>query len=140
MPRLVLEVADTKVELPARADESDASAEDSDAVSAANLSNISDGASAETQKGLKLGKHQDNDLVIASAQTSRHHAVIEFKHNDFFLVDASTNGTYVQTEDEQVTLVHRSRLRLWGTGWICLGEPLTVGDPIHFRQVDRGSG
>ena len=118
MPRLVLEVAETKLELPARPDDPDSSAED--------------------QCGLTLGKNGTNDLVTGSAQTSRHHAVIEFRHNDFFLIDASTNGTYVQTEDEMVTLVHRNRIRLWGSGWISLGEPLTVGEPIHFRQLDRG--
>ena len=124
MPRLVLEVAETKVELPARADDQESPGRDGRGQSS----------------GLSLGKDTGNDLVTGSPQTSRHHAIIEFKHNDFFLIDASTNGTYVQTEDEQVTHVHRNRIRLWGAGWISLGEPLTLGEPIHFRQVDRGAG
>ncbi len=113
MPRLVLEVADTKIEFPACPEA---------------------GAGAA---GLSLGKAEGNDLVADSKQTSRRHATIEFRHNDFFLVDASTNGTYVQTEDEQVTLVHRGKIRLWGAGWISLGQPLSMGQPIHFRQVER---
>lgn len=117
MPRLVLEVADTKLELPASLDDVE--------------------STAAVGCTLRLGKVEDNDLVCTSAQTSRHHAHIEFKHNDFFLVDTSTNGTYVQTEDEQVTLVHRARIRLWGAGWLSLGEPLTIAQPIHFRQMDR---
>ena len=85
---------------------------------------------------MTLGKDPANDFVCANPFTSRRHARIEFQHNDFFLVDHSTNGSYVQTEDEQVTHVHRSRLRLWGDGWISLGSPLHVGTPIHFRQGD----
>ena len=52
-----------------------------------------------------------------------------------YLVDFSTNGTYVQTEDEQVTHVHRGKLKLWGEGWISLGEPLNLGQPIHYRRA-----
>ncbi len=120
MPRLVLEVADTKIELPIRCEDTQGT-EDACAQS----------------PSLCLGKNDDNDLVAQSAQTSRQHAVIEVRHNDFYLVDRSTNGTYVQTEDEQVTLVHRNSIRLWGAGWISLGQPLAVGSPIHFRQIDR---
>ena len=81
-----------------------------------------------------LGKGQDNDLVCPSPEVSRRHAYIEFRHNDFFLVDASTNGTFIQTEDQEVTLVHRQAVRLWGAGWIGLGESLTQGRPVRFQQ------
>ena len=82
----------------------------------------------------RLGKDSVNDFVYGSQLSSRHHACIECQHKDFFLVDSSTNGTYVQTEDEQVTHVHRDKVKLWGAGWISLGEPLHLGTPIHFRQ------
>ncbi len=82
----------------------------------------------------RLGKDDANDFVHGSELTSRSHAVIRCQHKDFFLVDCSTNGTYVQTEDEQVIHVHRDKVKLWGAGWISLGEPLHVGNPIHFRQ------
>lgn len=83
---------------------------------------------------LCLGKDDVNDFVFGSELTSRQHARIECQHKDFFLIDSSTNGTYVQTEDEQVTHVHRDRVKLWGVGWISLGQPLHIGEPIHFRQ------
>ncbi|MEM9620667.1 MAG: FHA domain-containing protein [Pseudomonadota bacterium] len=117
MPRLVLEVAETKVELPAG----------QDLIDSADAANCA----------LQLGKSADNDLIYESPQTSRFHARIEYKNNDFYLVDCSTNGTYVQTEDEAVTRVHRNRIRLWGSGWLSLGQPLSVAEPIHFRQLDR---
>ncbi len=106
---------------------------------AAEFSPATDGdASVRGSKTLgttmTMGKERDNDFVCGSSFASRHHARIEFQHNDFFLVDHSTNGSYVQTEDEQVTHVHRGKLRLWGAGWISLGSPLHIATPIHFRQ------
>ena len=82
-----------------------------------------------------LGRDAANDFVYGSSLTSRCHARIERHHKDFYLVDCSTNGTYVQTEDEQVTHVHRETVKLWGQGWISLGQPLNIGQPIHFRQA-----
>ena len=83
---------------------------------------------------LTIGKAEGNQFVCGGPYTSRRHARIERQHNDFYLVDESTNGTYVQTEDQTVTFLHRERLRLWGSGWIALGEPLHTAVPIHFRH------
>ena len=85
---------------------------------------------------LTLGSDDSNEYVATGAYASRFHARIERHHNDFYLVDESTNGTYVQTEDESVRCVHRDRMRLWGSGWIGLGEPLPCTGPIHFRHSD----
>ena len=82
-----------------------------------------------------LGRDAANDFVYGSELASRRHARIERRHKDFYLVDCSTNGTYVQTEDEHVTHVHRDTVKLWGEGWISLGQPLNMGQPIHFRQA-----
>jgi pSer/pThr/pTyr-binding forkhead associated (FHA) protein len=82
-----------------------------------------------------LGRDDRNDFVVGGEFASRRHARIIREHKDFYLVDFSTNGTYVQTEDEQVTHVHRGKLKLWGEGWISLGEPLNLGQPIHYRRA-----
>ncbi len=82
-----------------------------------------------------LGESTACDLVCESRYASRDHAHLQFKNNDFYLVDHSTNGTFVQSEDEQVTRVHRNEMRLWGSGWLSLGEPLHAVDPIRFRQA-----
>jgi len=91
-------------------------------------------ASDTDRSTYSLGKDKSNDFVHAGELTSRLHARIERQHKDYYLIDCSTNGTYVQTEDEQVTRVHRDKLKLWGEGWISLGEPLHTGQPIFFRQ------
>ena len=80
-----------------------------------------------------LGSATGSDVILNGQFTSRHHAHIELRHRDYLLVDHSTNGTYVQTEDERVTHVHRDEVRLWGNGWLSLGEPLTKENAIRFQ-------
>ncbi len=90
-------------------------------------------ASALAGDVLSLGAASDNLMQIEGTYVSAHHARIEMQRDDFYLIDASTNGSFVQTEDERVHYVHRGRVRLWGNGWISLGAPLHQVKPIHFR-------
>ena len=86
---------------------------------------------------LHLGTAPGNDVVAGNQHASRHHAHIEVRRSSYYLVDASTNGTFIQTDDEQISYVHRDALRLWGGGWISLGEPLHVGVPIRFNETSK---
>ena len=86
-------------------------------------------------QGALLGCADDVNIRVQRTFTSRHHAVVERGTNGFVLRDDSTNGTFVQTEDRQVAFVHRNSLRLWGSGWISLGEPLADDAAIHYRHV-----
>ena len=83
---------------------------------------------------LVLGSSPDTDLTVDGQFTSRHHAHMERRKQCYVLVDHSSNGTFVQTEDEQVTFVRRGELRLWGAGWIALGEPLTHAFAIRYQH------
>jgi len=87
-----------------------------------------------SERVLQLGADPAVDLCVAGRFTSRRHATIERRKQDFVLVDHSANGTYVQTEDEHVTHVHRGVLRLWGDGWLSLGEPLSATSAVRFRS------
>jgi predicted component of type VI protein secretion system len=82
-----------------------------------------------------LGTAADADLTVPGSTASRAHAHIEHRKQYFVLVDHSTNGTFVQTEDEQVTFLRRGELRLWGNGWIALGSPLSSETAIRFRHT-----
>jgi adenylate cyclase len=82
-----------------------------------------------------LGAADNADLTIGAVHASRAHARIEYKKQFFVLVDHSTNGTFVQTEDERVTFLRRGEFRLWGNGWIALGEGLTAETAIRFRHT-----
>lgn len=84
-----------------------------------------------------LGAQAEGALKVNGAArgpyTSRRHATIERRKHSYVLIDHSTNGTYVQTEDERVAFVRRGELRLWGEGWISLGAPLSPESAIRFR-------
>ena len=95
-----------------------------------NQRKVFDGA----EGSMTLGADASVVLQIDRTFTSRHHAHIECHNNNFVLVDHSTNGTYVQTEDERVTFVRRGEMRLWGNGWISLGEPLSEEVAIRFQH------
>ena len=84
---------------------------------------------------VELGSANDADLTVAGSTASRSHAHIEQRKQYFVLVDHSTNGTFVQTEDERVTFLRRGEMRLWGNGWIALGEPLSSESAIRFRHT-----
>lgn len=90
---------------------------------------------SDADQALSLGSDPGVDLPVKGQFASRAHAHIERRKQDFVLVDHSTNGTYVQTEDERISRVHRSEMRLWGAGWISLGEPLTEQNAIRFRSI-----
>ncbi len=86
------------------------------------------------EEQLSLGADPAVVLQIDRKSASRQHAHIECHNKDFVLVDHSTNGTFVQTEDERITFVRRAEMRLWGNGWISLGEPLSDETAIRFQH------
>ena len=84
---------------------------------------------------LTIGLHRNNDLVVPGTYLSRHHATLHWRRNRFELVDHSTNGTFVQLEDEQINHVHRTSIRLWGSGYLSFGDPLTLESAVRFRHA-----
>ena len=86
---------------------------------------------------LTVGRDADNDLTIDSRLASRHHARIEFRRNKFYLVDRSTNGTYVyMSANAPATFVRWEELVLKGDGWLGLGQEVTSEEAatIHFSS------
>ena len=81
-----------------------------------------------------LGRGQENDLVIKGNLVSRLHARIEAAKNRFMLVDQSTNGTFVRSQDGKEVYLRREGLPLWGKGVISLGKPVAEQPEhaIHF--------
>lgn len=76
----------------------------------------------------KIGRDDKSDLVIASSLSSRNHARIEFRREKFVLIDQSTNGTYIKTNDGRVVYLRREELPLWGSGEIGLGEAISASN------------
>lgn len=75
-----------------------------------------------------FGRSEQNRIVIDSEMASRSHAKIELRWGEFFLVDHSTNGTYVITGEGQresdgaATRLHRREAALQGKGVISIGR------------------
>ena len=80
-----------------------------------------------------LGRGQENDLVIKGNLVSRLHARIEAAKNRFMLVDQSTNGTFVQSQNGDDAFVRRDAIPLKGQGVIGLGR---VPEPQSYHTVE----
>jgi class 3 adenylate cyclase len=80
-----------------------------------------------------LGRGQENDLVIKGNLVSRLHARIEAGKNRFILVDQSTNGSFVQSQNGDDAFVRRDAIPLKGHGVIGLGR---VPEPQSYHTVE----
>lgn len=69
-----------------------------------------------------LGRSKSADLTVIESLASRLHARIEYRRGKFFLVDQSTNGTYVRNDADEGFL-RREEALLAGSGAISLGRP-----------------
>jgi adenylate cyclase len=69
-----------------------------------------------------LGRDALCEVVIADRNASRQHARIECRRDKFFLVDQSTNGTFVTMANEAEVLLRREEIMLRGTGRIGFGH------------------
>ncbi len=70
-----------------------------------------------------LGRGKNVDMVVNDSMISREHARIETRRGKFFLIDQSTNGTYVLGV-EGPSYIRREEMLLSGRGKITLGREL----------------
>ena len=80
-----------------------------------------------------LGRGTQCDLLVPASLASRLHCRIEFRRGKFVLVDNSTNGTFVRTQDGKNVYLRREELLLWGSGLISLGEEVKASND-HLVQ------
>ncbi|MDJ0653487.1 MAG: adenylate/guanylate cyclase domain-containing protein [Xanthomonadales bacterium] len=69
-----------------------------------------------------MGRDPANDLVVDDEWVSRVHASLEYRKGYFVLVDRSTNGTYLTTDNDQEFRVHQDEVHLRRQGVISLGQ------------------
>ncbi len=89
----------------------------------------------EGKEALTLGRADENDIVVKGNLISRIHARVELGRSKLMLVDQSTNGSFVTTQDGKEAFVRRDSVALTGSGLIGLGrlpEPNSP-DAIHYR-------
>ncbi len=75
----------------------------------------------EDRPQVVLGRSKAADIPVAEALASRQHVRLEFRRGKFFIVDQSTNGTYVMNGVKEAFL-RREEMPLSGSGKISLGR------------------
>lgn len=81
-----------------------------------------------------IGRGSVCNLVVVANLVSRIHARIEYHRDKFVLIDQSTNGTFVHTENARQVYLRREEMPLFGRGYISLGRiaPAGDGDSIQY--------
>ena len=82
---------------------------------------------------LTIGRDDDNDVTVTSDLASRHHARIEFRRHQFYLVDRSTNGTYIFLSTRPPVFVRWEEAVLQGDGWLGLGQKVECDCPQAIK-------
>jgi adenylate cyclase len=84
---------------------------------------------------ITLGRANENDVVVKGQLISRIHARIEIVKSKYFLIDESTNGTFVQRDDGEEIYVRRERAELAGSGTIGLGKAADKGTELAIEYA-----
>ena len=84
-----------------------------------------------------MGRHLSCDLIVQHDFASRKHTTIIGKRGKFFLLDHSSNGSYISEADQQTVFICRDMVQLKESGFISLGiEPnMNPEHVIRFRNT-----
>jgi adenylate cyclase len=83
------------------------------------------------QNRLTVGRIVGNDLVVDDDAVSREHAEFLRRKGSIYLVDRSTNGTYLRPLHGKERHLHREEFMLDGSGEVSLGRP--NGPPLEYK-------
>ncbi len=90
----------------------------------------------QANAGIVLGRDAACQIVIADRMASRQHARIERRRDKFFLIDQSTNGTFVAVAGEPEISLRREEVMLRSSGQIAFGHSVTAdgedGEVVEF--------
>jgi class 3 adenylate cyclase len=89
----------------------------------------------DARKEITMGRAEENSVVQRGALISRIHAKIELVRGRFLLVDQSTNGTFVTSQEGKEAFVRRDSVTLVGKGMIGLGRlpEANAADTIRYQ-------
>jgi class 3 adenylate cyclase len=82
----------------------------------------------QANAGIVLGRDAACQITVADRMASRQHARIERRQDKFFLVDQSSNGTFVAFAGEPELTLRREEVMLRGTGRIAFGRSVSLSD------------
>lgn len=91
--------------------------------------------STELKAGISIGRDAGCTIAIDTQFASRSHFNLEFRRDKFVVVDHSTNGTYIQLNDQDEVFIRREEFILSGEGKINMGESFSQNsnNKISFR-------
>ena len=84
--------------------------------------------------GVFLGRDASCEVLVADRMASRVHARIELRRDKFYLIDQSTNGTFVMVRGEPEMVLRREEVMLRASGQIALGHSVddTGAELVEF--------
>ena len=85
-----------------------------------------------------LGRDAGCQIVLADRKASRVHARIERRRDKFFLVDQSSNGTFVTFAGEAEITLRREEVMLRGQGRIAFGHSIGESSEETVKFTVRG--
>lgn len=74
------------------------------------------------RRSVVLGREEGCDLIVNNNLASRQHVRVELRFGKFIIVDQSTNGTYIRSNDGSIVHITREETVLHGSGFISLGQ------------------
>ena len=80
---------------------------------------------SQANVGVFLGRDASCDVLVADRMASRVHARIELRRDKFYLIDQSTNGTFVRVQGEPEIVLRREEVMLRASGQIALGHSVS---------------
>ena len=92
---------------------------------------------SKSRPSLIMGRGKNCDLTIYEELASRQHVRIELRKDKFFIVDQSTNGTHVITDNKPEEFLRREEISLTSGGCISLGKSFS-GNPdevVEFKLI-----
>ena len=88
----------------------------------------------DERSSVVMGRSKTADIAVAEALASRQHVRLEHRRGKFFIIDQSTNGTYVFSNGNEAFL-RREEMPISGNGQISLGRSFSENpqEVVHFK-------
>lgn len=86
---------------------------------------------------LNLGRDQSCKVLVDNRKVSRLHARIERRPDGYYLIDTSTNGSFLTLQGRQEILVRKHEALLDGSGTICFGSSANdaAAERVEFEHL-----
>ncbi|MBS4018658.1 MAG: FHA domain-containing protein [Dechloromonas sp.] len=86
---------------------------------------------------LSLGRDPSCAMLIQNRKVSRMHARIERRRDGYYLIDTSTNGSFLSMQGRQEITLRKHEILLEGSGVVCFGSSLNdpAADRVEFEHL-----